>query len=77
MPLDYNRIKHWDFPEVAQTYGEKDSILYALGLGLGDQLPRLQPETDALTATARRLQTIATERLAIEHPIATGREIGW
>ncbi|MGO4331022.1 MaoC/PaaZ C-terminal domain-containing protein [Cupriavidus sp. M-11] len=37
MPLDYNRIKHWDFPEVVQTYGEKDSILYALGLGLGEQ----------------------------------------
>ncbi|WP_454733870.1 MULTISPECIES: MaoC/PaaZ C-terminal domain-containing protein [Cupriavidus] len=37
MPLDYQRIKHWDFPEVVQTYGEKDSILYALGLGLGEQ----------------------------------------
>ncbi|NUA26751.1 MaoC/PaaZ C-terminal domain-containing protein [Cupriavidus basilensis] len=37
MPLDYNHIKNWDFPEVTQTYGEKDSILYALGLGLGEQ----------------------------------------
>ena len=35
MPIDYDKIKNWPFPEVVQTYTEKDSILYALGVGYG------------------------------------------
>lgn len=35
MPLVYDRIKNWSFPDVVQTYTEKDSILYALGVGYG------------------------------------------
>lgn len=33
MALDYDRIKHWPQPPLTQTYGERDTILYALGLG--------------------------------------------
>ncbi len=35
MAIDYDRIKNWPFAEVVQTYTEKDSILYALGVGYG------------------------------------------
>ncbi len=35
MPIDYDKIKNWPFPEVVQTYTAKDSILYALGVGYG------------------------------------------
>ena len=35
MAIDYNRIRNWPFPEVEQTYTEKDSMLYALGVGYG------------------------------------------
>jgi acyl dehydratase len=35
MPIDYQKIKNWPFPDVVQTYGEKDTILYALGVGYG------------------------------------------
>lgn len=35
MALDYNLIKNWTFPDVVQEYTVKDSILYALGIGLG------------------------------------------
>ena len=35
MPIDYDKIKNWPFPEIEQTYTEKDSILYALGVGYG------------------------------------------
>lgn len=43
MPLDYNLIKSWRFADVHQSYTEKDSILYALSIGLGaDPLDRQQ-----------------------------------
>ena len=35
MAIDYDKLKNWDFGEIEQTYTTKDSILYALGLGLG------------------------------------------
>ncbi len=35
MPIDYDKIKNWQFPEIEQTYTAKDSILYALGVGYG------------------------------------------
>lgn len=39
MALDYQLIKNWKFEDVHQTYTEKDVILYALSIGLGqDQL---------------------------------------
>ncbi|NYT35485.1 3-alpha,7-alpha,12-alpha-trihydroxy-5-beta-cholest-24-enoyl-CoA hydratase [Allopusillimonas soli] len=35
MPLDYKLIKNWKFDEVRHAYTGKDVILYALGIGLG------------------------------------------
>lgn len=35
MPIDYERLLNRPFPELQQTYTEKDSILYALGVGIG------------------------------------------
>src|SRR5690606_2047891 len=35
MPLDYKLIKNWKFDEVRHAYTAKDVILYALGIGLG------------------------------------------
>ncbi|MEM7060180.1 MAG: MaoC/PaaZ C-terminal domain-containing protein [Pseudomonadota bacterium] len=35
MPIDYDKLKSWPFGVVEQTFTEKDTILYALGLGLG------------------------------------------
>jgi acyl dehydratase len=35
MAIDYDRLRNWPFPEVEQSYAARDSILYALGLGLG------------------------------------------
>ena len=35
MPIDYEKLLALDIPEVTQTYTQADTILYALGLGLG------------------------------------------
>ena len=35
MPLDPQKLLNWTFPELEHTYTEKDTILYALGLGCG------------------------------------------
>jgi acyl dehydratase len=35
MAIDYDRLMSLKIPEVTQTYGPRDCILYALGIGLG------------------------------------------
>lgn len=35
MPMDYERIKNWSFADTQHEYSERDTILYALGIGLG------------------------------------------
>jgi len=35
MAFEYAKIKQWPFPEVEQSYSVKDSIIYALGIGVG------------------------------------------
>lgn len=59
MTIDYDRLKNRVFPEIRHTYGLKDSILYALGVGLGqdpldaDQLRFVyEPELRALPTMA-------------------------
>ena len=35
MPIDYAKLKNREFADIEATYGVKDTMLYALGLGLG------------------------------------------
>jgi len=35
MAIDYDRLMAWQFEEVEQSYSKRDTMLYALGLGLG------------------------------------------
>ncbi len=35
MAIDPHTLRNWPIPVIEQTYTERDTILYALGLGLG------------------------------------------
>jgi acyl dehydratase len=35
MPIDYDKLINWKIPEVEHQYTKRDTILYALGVGLG------------------------------------------
>ena len=35
MPIDYDKLKNWHFPDLEHRYEAKDTILYALGVGCG------------------------------------------
>lgn len=35
MAIDYQKLLHWDIPQVEQQLTKRDTILYALGVGLG------------------------------------------
>ena len=57
MTIVYDKLLSLDIPQVVQTYGEKDAILYALGLGLGldslnaDELPFVYEKSFKLLPT--------------------------
>jgi acyl dehydratase len=36
MPFDFERLMAWEIPDRVQAYEARDTILYALGLGFGD-----------------------------------------
>jgi acyl dehydratase len=64
MPLDYDKLKTWRFPEVEHAYTRRDTILYALGLGLGaDPL-----DADALRFLLEdRLECLPTYPVVLPH----------
>jgi hypothetical protein len=35
MPIDYQKLLNWDIPQVEQQLTKRDTIIYALGVGLG------------------------------------------
>ena len=35
MAIDYHKLKNWSFADAERSYTEKDTMLYALGLGFG------------------------------------------
>lgn len=35
MPIDYAKLMNWPFPDVEHRYTERDTMLYALGVGCG------------------------------------------
>lgn len=65
MPIDYERLLKWDIPEVEQQLTRRDTMLYALGVGLGadpcdsDQLKFVYEE---------KLQALPTMAIILAYP---------
>ncbi|OWT58316.1 MaoC/PaaZ C-terminal domain-containing protein [Candidimonas nitroreducens] len=65
MSLNYKTIKGWQFADVAHEYTEKDTILYALSLGLGNApLDRQQLRF----VYEKQLQVFPTMPVVLGHP---------
>lgn len=60
MPLDPDKLLSLSIPEVAQTYGERETILYALGVGLGLDPTNENDLAFVTEATLKALPTMAT-----------------
>jgi acyl dehydratase len=65
MPIDYEKLLALKIPEVTHTYTEKDTILYALGLGLG-QDPMNEAELAFLYE--KDLRALPTFALVLGYP---------
>jgi acyl dehydratase len=65
MPLDPQRILDWKFPDIEHAYTEKDTILYALGLGCGSE----PGDTDDLKFVYERgLLALPTMAVVLAYP---------
>lgn len=62
MPIDRETLLAWLFPDQVQAYGHKDTILYALGIGLG-----ADPK-DLSFVYEEGLQALPTMAAVLAHP---------
>lgn len=68
MALDYSRIKSHAFPDVHQTYQDRDTMLYALSLGVGQD--PLDPAGLAYCyeGSPGGLRVLPTQAVVLGHP---------
>jgi len=65
--IDYDTIKNWHFPDVEQSYTEKDAILYALGVGLGNE-PTNPQQLKFLYENDANFQVLPTMAIVLAGP---------
>jgi len=65
MPFDPLKLRHWQFPDIEHTYTEKDTMLYALGLGCGSDAS--DPD-DLKFVYERGLVALPTMAVVLAHP---------
>ena len=72
MAIDYDKLINWQFDDVEQEYGYKDSILYALGVGVScDPLDRQQLQftyEDGLKALPTQSVVLASPGFFLKQP---------
>lgn len=65
MSLDYETLLNWSFEEIVQTYTQRDSMLYALGIGLGYNAT---DPSELRFVYEKGLQTFPTMPVVLGHP---------
>jgi acyl dehydratase len=65
MAIDYNTLLNWTFDDIVQSYSERDTMLYALGLGLGFNAT---DEDELRFVYEAQLQTFPTMAVVLGHP---------
>lgn len=65
MPFDPSVLRNWRFPDVEHAYTEKDTILYALGLGCGSNAG---DHSDLKFVYERGLLALPTMAVVLAHP---------
>lgn len=65
MTIDYDKLMHWRIPEVRQRYTIRDTILYALGVGLGSDPT---DERQLRFVYEKNLLVLPTYPLVLTHP---------
>lgn len=68
MSLDYHRIKSHVFPEVRQTYADRDTMLYALSLGVGQDPLAASALPYVYEGAPGGLRVIPTQSVVLGHP---------
>jgi acyl dehydratase len=72
MPIVYEKLLTLKIPEVEQTYGPKDAMLYALGLGLGHDP---MDEAELAFVTEKNLKVLPTFPVVLGYPGSWTREL--
>ncbi len=67
MAIDYDKLMNWPFKPVEQSYTEKDSIIYALGLGVGAN-PLDKKELNFVFEEAEKFAAIPTQAVVLASP---------
>lgn len=68
MPIDYQQIKSHAFPEVRQTYQDRDTMLYALGLGVGQDPVDPHALAYVYEGSPGGLRVLPTQAVVLGHP---------
>ena len=74
MPLDYQRLKQRPFAPVRQSYAERDTMLYALSLGLGCDPLDAQALPFVYEGAAGGLRALPTLAVVLGYPGFWARE---
>ncbi|HYF18661.1 MAG TPA: MaoC/PaaZ C-terminal domain-containing protein [Ramlibacter sp.] len=68
MPIDYRQIKDYPFPEVRQTYQDRDTMLYALSLGVGQDPMDPAALAYVYEGSPGGLRVLPTQAVVLGHP---------
>jgi len=71
--IDYEKLKNWPIPEIRQKYTKRDTMLYALGVGLG-----INPtdEQQLQFVYEKDLKTLPTYPVVLGYPGLWVKELG-